>query len=162
VFAVGRREVPGQTKTGMVSHWMISCAVEPQVILVDEEWRATLLGGEKGWRGESADHEEWQDERQRWRERQAGETLWALGCLSEQCQCQWKTPLRLALASVDLTTRVSSVRFARLALFGTHSQTPPSVDNSTRKPSLEHILVADNIIPCEYLSVVYTVRLSGP
>lgn len=67
-----------------------------------------------------------------------------------------------ALASVDLTTRVSSVRFARLALFGTHSQTPPSVDNTTRKPLLEHILVADNITPCEYLFMVYTIRLSGP
>lgn len=93
VFAVGQPEVPGQRKTVMALHCWISCAVEPQVILALEEWRAKLPGGEKGWRGQAADHEEWQNEGQRWRERQASETLWASGCLSEQSQ--WKTPLTL-------------------------------------------------------------------
>jgi hypothetical protein len=58
--------------------------------LVLEEWRARFPGGEKGWRGQAADHEWWKDARQSWREEQASETLRALGGLSG---CQLKTPL---------------------------------------------------------------------
>lgn len=88
-----------------------------------------------------------QDECQSWKVEQASETLRALGGLS--VQCQWKTPLaERGPVTVDLTTRFGSVRFALFILrFRILSETPPSVDNTTRKPSLKHILVADTILP---------------
>ena len=91
---------------------------------------------------------------------EASETLQASG--GSSVQCQWKTPLMLNAAVLSaLSTRLSSVRFGWLSHLGMLSETPPAVDNITRKPSLKHILVADTIIPCEYLFMVHTIRLSG-